>query len=66
MPPVGFEPTISVLERAKTVRALDRATTAVGWIHTSVTFEINMNNVRLHVSNKTTTKTPWPESASEL
>jgi hypothetical protein len=25
MPPVGFEPTISVLERAKTVRALDRA-----------------------------------------
>jgi hypothetical protein len=24
MPPVGFEPTISVLERAKTVRALDR------------------------------------------
>jgi hypothetical protein len=24
MPPVGFEPTISVLERAKTVHALDR------------------------------------------
>jgi hypothetical protein len=24
MPPVGFEPTISVLERAKTVRVLDR------------------------------------------
>jgi hypothetical protein len=24
MPPVGFEPTIAVLERAKTVRALDR------------------------------------------
>jgi hypothetical protein len=30
MPPVGFEPTISVLERAKTVRALDRAATAFG------------------------------------
>jgi hypothetical protein len=30
MPPVGFEPTISVLERAKTVRALDRAATAIG------------------------------------
>jgi hypothetical protein len=29
MPPVGFEPTISVLERAKTVRALDRAPTAI-------------------------------------
>jgi hypothetical protein len=31
MPPVGFEPTISVLERAKTVRALDRAVTAIGF-----------------------------------
>jgi hypothetical protein len=30
MPPVGFEPTISVLERAKTVHALDRATTVIG------------------------------------
>jgi hypothetical protein len=30
MPLEGFEPTISVLERAKTVRALDRAATAVG------------------------------------
>jgi hypothetical protein len=30
IPPVGFDPTISVLERAKTVRALDRATTAIG------------------------------------
>jgi hypothetical protein len=29
MPPVGFEPTIAVLERAKTVRALDRAATAI-------------------------------------
>jgi hypothetical protein len=32
MPPVGFEPKISVLERAKTVRALDRAATAIGSI----------------------------------
>jgi hypothetical protein len=30
MPSVGFVPTISVLERAKTVRALDRAATAIG------------------------------------
>jgi hypothetical protein len=30
MPPVGFESTTSVLERAKTVRALDRAATAIG------------------------------------
>jgi hypothetical protein len=28
---VGFEPTISVLERAKTVRALDCAATAIGF-----------------------------------
>jgi hypothetical protein len=27
---VGFEPTIAVLERAKTVRALDRSVTAIG------------------------------------
>jgi hypothetical protein len=30
MPLMGFEPTISVLERAKTVRALDCAATAIG------------------------------------
>jgi hypothetical protein len=30
MPPVGFETTNSVLERAKTVRALDHAATAIG------------------------------------
>jgi hypothetical protein len=27
---VGFEPTIAVLERAETVRALDRSATAIG------------------------------------
>jgi hypothetical protein len=27
---VGFEPTIAVLRRAKTVRALDRSATAIG------------------------------------
>jgi hypothetical protein len=32
MPPVGFEPTISVLDRAKTVRALDRVVTVIGMI----------------------------------
>jgi hypothetical protein len=31
MPPVGFEPTIAVLERAKTVLSLDRAATAIGY-----------------------------------
>jgi hypothetical protein len=33
MPPVGFEPTISVLEQAKTVRALNRAATAIGILY---------------------------------
>jgi hypothetical protein len=28
---VGFEPTIAVLERAKTVRAPDRSATAIGY-----------------------------------
>jgi hypothetical protein len=28
---VGFEPTIPVFERAKTVHALDRAVTVIGW-----------------------------------
>jgi hypothetical protein len=30
MPPVGFESTISMLERAKTVHVLDRAATVIG------------------------------------
>jgi hypothetical protein len=30
MPPVGFGPKISALERAKIVRALDRAATVIG------------------------------------
>jgi hypothetical protein len=30
MPPVGFEPTISVLERAKAVHVLDREATVIG------------------------------------
>jgi hypothetical protein len=30
MPWVGFEPTIPVLQRAKTVHALDRAATVIG------------------------------------
>jgi hypothetical protein len=30
MPQVGFQPTIPVFERAKTVHALDRAATVIG------------------------------------
>jgi hypothetical protein len=30
MPQVGFEPTIAVFERAKTVHVLDRAATVIG------------------------------------
>jgi hypothetical protein len=32
MPQVGFEPTIPVFERVKTVHALDRAATVIGII----------------------------------
>jgi hypothetical protein len=32
MPPVGFETTIPVFERAKTVHALDRAATVIGTV----------------------------------
>jgi hypothetical protein len=33
MPQVGFEPTIPVFQRAKTVHALDRAATVIGkWV----------------------------------
>jgi hypothetical protein len=32
MPWVGFEPTTPVLERAKTVHALDRAASVIGYI----------------------------------
>jgi hypothetical protein len=33
MPEVGFEPTTPVLERAKTVHALDRAATVIGSVN---------------------------------
>jgi hypothetical protein len=32
MPKKGFEPTIPEFERAKTVYALDRAATVIGWL----------------------------------
>jgi hypothetical protein len=40
MPRVGFEPTISVFERAKTVHVLDRAATV---------FDINYRNILKNV-----------------
>jgi hypothetical protein len=33
MPQAGFEPTIKVFERAKTVHSLDRAAAGIGWIN---------------------------------
>jgi hypothetical protein len=36
MPPVGFELRILVLERAKTVHALDRAATVIGMCRTTL------------------------------
>jgi hypothetical protein len=37
MPRVGFEPTTPVFERAKTIHALDRASTVIGLINLRVT-----------------------------
>jgi hypothetical protein len=36
MPGVGFEPTIPVFERAKTVHALDYAATVIGFITVTI------------------------------
>jgi hypothetical protein len=38
MPRVGFEPAIPAFERTKTVRALDRAATMIGYKHISYYF----------------------------
>jgi hypothetical protein len=35
MSQVGFEPTIPVFERLKTVHALDRSDTVIGWVQTA-------------------------------
>jgi hypothetical protein len=49
MPPVGFESTISVLERAKTVRALDRAGTAIGIVKIYVLSFTTFQSLTLHI-----------------
>jgi hypothetical protein len=36
MPRLGFEPTIPVFERAKTVHALDRAVTVIGGVDVQI------------------------------
>jgi hypothetical protein len=38
MPIVGFEPTIPAFERTKTVHALDRAATVIGFLEVGTTF----------------------------
>jgi hypothetical protein len=57
MPPVGFEPTISALERAKTVQALDRAATVIGSI-VALTF---LKRKVVHVLTSLGTKAPRNE-----
>jgi hypothetical protein len=51
MPQVGFQPTIPVLQRAKTVHALDRAVTVIGNFNFNFTlpnflYLIKMNNTK--------------------
>jgi hypothetical protein len=45
---VGFEATIAVLERAKTVRALDRSATAIGRFYTEEIMENRSHHSRTH------------------
>jgi hypothetical protein len=45
MPRMGFEPTIPVFERAKTVHASDRAATVIGHMSTSVLTNISNPNI---------------------
>jgi hypothetical protein len=49
---VGFEPTIAVLERAKTVRALDRSATAIGCMSMCVYFVFVMSCVKVAALRK--------------
>jgi hypothetical protein len=49
---VGSEPTISVLERAKTVRALDRAATAIGNLYNELIYFTKMNRKEIDESEK--------------
>jgi hypothetical protein len=47
---VGFEPTIAVLERAKTVRALDRSTTAIGYfLHETLQQQLKFLTTACHI-----------------
>jgi hypothetical protein len=41
MPRVGFELTITVFEREKTVYALDRAATVIGYVYVCYTLSVN-------------------------
>jgi hypothetical protein len=47
MSPVGFEPTIPVLERAKTVHALNRAATVIGPKECTTEKSLTQENIRL-------------------
>jgi hypothetical protein len=46
---VGFEPTIPVFEREKTVHALERAATVIGHEYTSLCLNASVNWKREHV-----------------
>jgi hypothetical protein len=50
MSKVGFEPTIPVFERAKTVHALDRAATVIGSAETTIAYyRTTLNSYEFHV-----------------
>jgi hypothetical protein len=71
MPPVGFEPTTPVFERAKTVHALDRAVTVIGNVgccspkfsgNVDLTFLDKLNNA-LSLKRNFAVKSPSPSKS---
>jgi hypothetical protein len=59
MPPMGFEPTIPVFERAKTVHALDHAATVIG-IETCISCKYILSPIKSSKNQtKFTTKRKW-------
>jgi hypothetical protein len=62
MPRVGFEPTIAVFKRARTVHALDRAATVIGDEEVLLTWAVDRENGEAQTS---ATRLGGPQSRSE-
>jgi hypothetical protein len=66
MPQGGFEPTIPVFERAKTVHALDRASTGIGCINKQYLKTFMQNKYMLKARTVEPEKQPLLAEVSEI